>query len=411
MMTSKKKVSATGFRLTPSLKKWWRLSVLLLSFALVSCHDDNSDSPAQKEITKTVIMYLPWSGNDIYPYLLKNIRDMESAINGSPGTMADKRLFVFVSESDVQSYLIEVKLNQGKCFRDTLKEYRLPRLNTSAGIASILTDIKAKSPTAHYTMLIGSHGMGWLPVGTYVSSRTARMKAVSAQEGWQQTRFFGHSADEDFQTDIGTLAEAIGKASLHMDYILFDDCYMSNIETAYDLRHVTDYLVASTSEVMIQGIPYSKVGIHLLNGDLGNVCNGFLNFYSNYTTPCGTLAATDCRQLEQMAATMKEINSRFVFDTTELSGLQILDGFSRPMFYDFGDYVDHLCKNADLLSLFREQLNALVVHKVNTPTFYSALNHRQTDIKTFSGLTISDPSTNTSVTSARTQTAWYQATH
>ena len=35
-----------------------------------------------------------------------------------------------------------------------------------------------------------------------------------------------------------------------MEYILFDDCYMSSIEVAYELKDVTKYLIGSTSEMM-----------------------------------------------------------------------------------------------------------------------------------------------------------------
>ena len=46
---------------------------------------------------------------------------------------------------------------------------------------------------------------------------------------------------------------------MSMNYILFDDCYMSTVEVAYDLREVTNYLIASTSEMMAYGMPYHKI--------------------------------------------------------------------------------------------------------------------------------------------------------
>ena len=51
---------------------------------------------------------------------------------------------------------------------------------------------------------------------------------------------------------------------MHMDYILFDDCYMSSVEVAHALRHVTDYLIGSTSEIMAYGFPYALAGKHML---------------------------------------------------------------------------------------------------------------------------------------------------
>ena len=42
---------------------------------------------------------------------------------------------------------------------------------------------------------------------------------------------------------ISTLADAISDAGLEMEFILFDDCYMSSVEVAYDLRHVTGHII------------------------------------------------------------------------------------------------------------------------------------------------------------------------
>lgn len=44
-----------------------------------------------------------------------------------------------------------------------------------------------------------------------------------------------------------------------MEYILFDDCYMSSLEAAYDLRHVTRHLIACPTEIMAYGMPYSHI--------------------------------------------------------------------------------------------------------------------------------------------------------
>ena len=81
------------------------------------------------------------------------------------------------------------------------------------------------------------------------------------------------------------------------------------------------------------------------------------------------------------------------------------------MFFDFGDYVSHLCKDEYLLNLFKTQLDRLVPYKANTETYYSMLTQQQTRIKTFSGLTVSDPTENKGLTDALSTTSWYKATH
>ena len=95
-----------------------------------------------------------------------------------------------------------------------------------------------------------------------------------------------------------------------MEYILFDDCYMSSLEVAYELRHVTNYMIACPTEVMVFGMPYSTIGKYLLSEkpDYKAICESFYQFYSNYQYPYGTLAVTDCSYLDELAELMKHIH-------------------------------------------------------------------------------------------------------
>ena len=67
------------------------------------------------------------------------------------------------------------------------------------------------------------------------------------------TRFFGSVSQADNAIDISTLAEGIKLSGLKMQFILFDACYMGNVETAYELKDVTNFLISSSSEVMGEG--------------------------------------------------------------------------------------------------------------------------------------------------------------
>ena len=199
-----------------------------------------------------------------------------------------------------------------------------------------------------------------------------------------------------------------------MEYILFDDCYMSSIEVAYELKDVTDYLIASTCEVMVYGMPYATMGKHLLGTpDYKAVCEDFYDFYSTYSMPCGTLSVTDLSRIDDMASLMKRINSDYTFDDYQRGQLQILDGYSPTIFYDFGDYVNLLLdQNAASESLKREfdmLLNQLIPFKTNTAQFYTATRGK-ININRYSGITTSDPSVNSRAVD-KNNTQWYYATH
>ena len=388
------------------------LLVLLTPSVFLSCDNDSTDEPDNNssKYKQTVLMYMPWSGGSIYSYFLQNISSFETAIRNNKG-FDGNALVVFISESETKSHLINIKYNDGECYRDTIRSFYFDECDytTSAGIASVINNAIKIAPAKTYALAIGSHGMGWLPVGSDISTR-ARMSAMMNPNVYL-TRYFGHSSDSNYQTDISTLADGIKKTGLRMEYIMFDDCYMSNIETAYELKDVTDYLIASTCEIMIDGMPYFEIGMDLLKNNYKNICDGFYSFYSNYSMPCGTIGVTDCNEVERMAEIMKEINTVYPLGVESVDDIQDLDGYNTTVFFDFGDYVSHLCKDEYLLNLFKTQLDRLVPYKANTETYYSMLTQQQTRIKTFSGLTVSDPTENKGLTDALSTTSWYKATH
>lgn len=381
-----------------------------MATAFTSCSDDGELPPYPDKAKQTVIMYMPWADNTIHYYFEKNISAFEAAIERNHG-LDGNQLIVFIAENGQQSQMYRIYYYDGKCRRETLKTYDFASCDytTPEGISQIISDAIAAAPASTYALAIGCHGMGWVPAGTDVGTRTF-MNNIKAANAYP-TRFFGSSGDPTYQTDILTLAEGIANTGVRMEYILFDDCYMSNIETAYDLRNATDYLIASTCEIMIDGMPYDEIGIDLLNNKFKNVVDKFYNYYSNFKTPCGTIGVTDCREVENMAYIMRQINDRypdFPYNTTDI---QDLDGFENTIFFDFGDYVSKLCSDPNMLSTFKEQLGRLVPYKANTETYYSWYTGEQHPINTFSGITISDPSVNRSIANVKTQTNWYRETH
>lgn len=232
-------------------------------------------------------MYLPWSTN-LTEYFYNNISDMEKAI--SRRGLHNERVIVFLSTSASEAEMFEIVYENGHCRRDMLKEYTTPAFTTETGLTAILNDMKSYAPAANYAMIIGCHGMGWLPV------EQSRGRAITDfVYHWEytdvpQTRFFGGLTAE-YQTDVTTLSQSLSNSGLKMDYILFDDCYMSSLEAAYDLRHVTDYLIACPTEIMVYGMPYSTMGEYLLaeKPDYAAICNAFYQFYSSYQYPYGPL--------------------------------------------------------------------------------------------------------------------------
>jgi hypothetical protein len=239
------------------------------------------------------------------------------------------------------------------------------------------------------------------------------------------SRAFGGQGAE-LQYDLSDVSYAIANSAMKkVEFVSFDDCYMANVETAYELRDVTNYLVASTSEVMGDGFPYDTLFKYMLGTpDYDNICKTFYNYYTSNTYPYGALSAVRCGDaIKQMASVMKDINATYTFDQSKLDSVQYLDGYDNNVFFDLGSYVDQLGVIAPLSANFKTALDNLVPYKVCTPyiyTLYSNAYRSETDSKKpyntfkvnkFCGVTISDPTLNSTVANSKKNTAWWQATH
>lgn len=384
------------------------LAAVAMALCMVSCGSDDGyggQETDRPENRSTLLMYFPWS-TDLTSWFRNNISDMKRAI-GRAG-LSGERVLVFMSTSPGEAVLYEIVCENGVCRDVPVKTYRNPAFTTAGGITGIIRDVVSAAPADTYAMIVGGHGMGWLPV----DGTRAGTQAFRPHWDWPspvQTRYFGGRTSE-FQTDIATLAEGIAGAGVRMRFILFDDCFMSSVETAYELRGVADWLVGCPTEIMVYGMPYAEIGEHLLGEpDWQAVCDGFLRFYSSYSYPYGTIGVTCCAELDSLARIMKEINTRYTLDGRRLGGLQRMDGYTPPLFYDYGDYVDSLCPDAALRSRFRSQLERAVPYKAHTPEYYSAIAGR-VPVRAYSGINTSAPSINAKAASI-TETGWHKATH
>lgn len=378
------------------------LLLSLSSLLLASCgksDDPEPDNPPQTA-AKSVFVFMPYTannsgGNSLYRNLLTNLDDMEQAVNDAKGT-GNTRLIVFISQDARTSHLINFAYRRGRCVRDTLKTYSSASFDytTTGGLSSVIADMKSLAPAYVYSLIVGCHGEGWLP-----ASNT--------------TRYFGGSR---YRIDVSTLAEAIKGNGIKMQYILFDDCYMSAIEVACDLRSATDYLIASTSEMMDYGMPYRSIMSQLLatEPDYQAICDRFISFYKTYRYPYGTIGVTNVGRIDQFAAFMRSANTAHTFDYANEQQLQDLDAehFTPTVYYDLGSYVKTLCAgDADALAQYESLIKELVPYKAATDCIYSASGNAKEPVREFSGLTISDPSEYPQAVDAKRQTAWWKATH
>ena len=417
------------------MKKLFLLLQLVMLVVFASCSSEDPDPIPQPgaEVENTIFVYMPWSGvsdtdSGLYSYFLTNIKDIKSAIVNQGG-LGNKRLMIFISTKVNKGALINVQYKNGSCVDDTVAIYNNKlaglKLNSAEWITTLLKRVQQEAPAKHYSMIVGCHGMGWMPAkpSTRINRSVASPFGLNKNAGkaGPPTRWLGGDA---YQTNISEFDKGIEDSGIgKFQYILFDDCNMTGIEVAYELRDATHYIVGCPTEIMADGMPYNLLWGELskVNPDYHRICNDFINFYSSYTYkgslyPYGTISVIDCSQVEGMVNLMKEVNTSSSLSPFVESNLQSMDGYNPTKFYDMGDYVRTILHNDPLLlARFNQQLNLLVPEKGNTSSYYTTFDKdvfgHVVPIHTYSGITISDPSSNPEVTRSLNKNLYYKATH
>lgn len=405
--------------------------MISLAMTFTGCSEEAFDTDSVNK--QTILVFYPWTGSQsstgLLGYLQNNIDSISDGIIDRKG-LNNSRVLVFLSDKYNHSTLYDLQYNATtkSVDRVPLKEYEGASYASAEGIADILNEVKTQASALNYALIVGVHGCGW----TYASDWSrypyyARPSVTRPRDnnfsGIQfgpdpnvpLTRFFGSVSLAENAMDISTLAEGIRESGLKMQYILFDACYMSNIETAYELKDVTNYMIASGSEIMAAGLPYRSMWSYLNSAtpNYSGIVSTSVNFYKNSSAPFCNLAAIDCRQVEKLASVMKEINAQYQLSASvSLDSIQYLDGFRPHLFYDLETYVDSLRPSGYLLDQFKSQLKLTIKASDHTDEAYTCIYSSDSfKIKNYCGITISDPSQHSVAIKGREKTGWWKATH
>ena len=416
------------------IKKLFTLFICSISLAMTftGCSEEAFDTDSVNK--QTILVFYPWTGSQsstgLLGYLQNNIDSICDGIIDRKG-LNNSRVLVFLSNKYNHSTLYDLQYNATtkSVDRVPLKEYEGASYASAEGIADIMNEVKTQASALNYALIVGVHGCGW----TYASDWSrypyyARPSVTRPRDnnfsGIQfgpdpnapLTRFFGSVSLAENAMDISTLAEGIRESGLKMQYILFDACYMSNIETAYELKDVTNYMIASGSEIMAAGLPYRSMWSYLNSAtpNYSGIVSTSVNFYKNNSSaPFCNLAAIDCRQVEKLAGVMKDINAENQLQASvNLDSIQHLDGFRPNLFYDLETYVDSLRPSGYLLDQFKSQLKLTIKASDHTDEAYTCIYSSDSfKIKNYCGITISDPSQHSVAIKGREKTGWWKATH
>lgn len=379
---------------------------------------------------RTMMFY--YLGMSLKSFYDANLATVEKCVES--GSLGDTRVLVFIQSSQNSGSLYEIFYDKGlgKIVRDPIATYDLPQLYSEQMLSEIFCDMTVRAPAKEYGLFIGSHGKGWIPKNSASLGSSSTYSTFSAEHlesiwtpapGAIMVRHIGDTTST--QVDTTEIAGALKSTGCHLSYIIFDACYMANVESAYDLKEVTDYILGSACEIIANGMPYGDIlpimaSTSPLLDRLNNSAKAFVDYYKNnrqgaYSSACS--AVIDCRQLDALAEVTKRVNGSL--QRIDPNSVQSYDGINLTrnpthIFFDIEDYVIKSCTDADAVAAFSAQLYRTVTGLHHTKTFYSAYNNKANEINYYSGLTTSAPimlHAMSAYVPEWKECAWYLATH
>lgn len=379
------------------MNKRFFIVVLILLFLMVSCRND--DEITDTTGGKTVLVYMV-ADNSLSSVAKTNIDSLEAgmSVNSVPG-----RVIVYVDCADENPMLFRLeKEKDGSVSRQIIKTYVEQNSVSIAVMASVLTEMTELFPSDSYGLVLWSHGYGWLPAATNSASKTVCRRS------------FGRDSRDEM--DIADLVTALS-AGPHFDYILFDACFMGGVETAYALRDCADYLIASPTEELSDGFPYSEMVQYMLGDTKADYIRMASLYYEHYRKmPVNSRsAAISCIRCDEMEALAVETGVLIGAHAAELDSfrtdsIQYFDSFSPHVFFDFGHFIESFTTPIQR-AFFEWQLERTVVYKACTDSIISVnscVNYLR--ITHFSGLSSYIPSDDTGIRNTFYQTfEWYRA--
>lgn len=370
-----------------------KITALALSFALLlpfaSCQKYGPGGNDPALVRKVLILYA-----DGYNNLPANMKDdIKDLGTSSPRDYLRDRYTVLVFKHLAVNYDYSKKVHpvltelykdaDGHVITDTVKVYPDTMTTSSIfGLRQVMEDVKALYPAAEYGLVYSSHGTGWIPEEYYenydpeqcvlsaapcgaAASVTGRIDLLSAPEfksmGCQA--YYDGNKLRTKEIDIRKLQDAF---PMHMRYIILDACLMGGIETAYQLRGVTDELVFSAAEVPSGGFDYKDLPARVLYSpvpDMKAVCDDFLKMYNNCTA-----ALIKSSGLESLAAACKPLFAKYSDALGSLKASNV-QGFYRgdhPWFFDLRDMLVKAKASDEELAALDSALAACVEYKVNS---------------------------------------------
>ena len=330
---------------------------------------EKEDGPSVGPVERVVLVYFA-ADNSLSNLCYKDLDEIRAGMLNISDSML---LFAYVDANEENAKLLKFRNIDGKVSEEIVKEYGD---RNSVGVEEtqeVFNDVFGNPAyqADSYGLVYWSHGEGWIPYPTPPSSR-----------------WIGQDWDGDNRMNLSDFKEILAAAP-HLDFLMFDACFMQSIEVAYELRKYADYVIASPTETPGPGAPYDAIMPYLAQvGASAAMAGAYFEAYNalyNGSTPMNdnwtggvSICVLRTNGLESLAALTAQLMPteevdlyalrEEVFDYDQRSGWD--DSYIG--YHDWAQMMQALLSEADYTT-WRQAYDDAVVYWNTTPKNYSAV--------------------------------------
>ncbi len=289
-----------------------RQIIIVLAGAVLTTACSSSDNEEVTQPAKrTVLVYMAAENN-----LTSNAQsDINEMIKGVKKISKWDHLIVFVDRANKteKPFLIRLRDNDQQP-ADTIRKYDQDFLDSDpAKMKEVMSWVMQHYPANDYGLVIWGHANGWVVMNDSVAAN----RAIAVDNGENS------SSTKQYWMNIPTLRNVLATLPHSFKFIFADCCNMQNAEVAFELKDVTQYVIASAAGIPGDGAPYETIVPDLFNYDDQALCqktcddyhakldneNGHLPISAVHTDRMPQLAKATAKILKSIYDAGTEINT------------------------------------------------------------------------------------------------------
>ena len=367
------------------------LSVLMLGamFAMTACSSDDdlmdyqaskNQADVQKAATatcgRTVLVYMA-GRNDLSVDLDNDLKEMKV---GSKKIGDNDNLIVFVRRINKknQAEMPWVARIRGGEVTDSVSVADIgitcedPQASDPEVMEKVLSYAYSHYPAKKdYGLVLWGHGSGWIIEDHIACHHETRGYGVD----------WGQNNDLSNWINIPTIKGILEKMP-HLRFIMGDCCNLMCLETLYELRQTTDYVIGSTVEIPSNGALYDQIVPDMFAD--GEFWKGIVDKYFAAQRKSLPLSVVKTSEMDHVATATRnvlpKVKEKIGNGYADMMGsvhyYNLYKDVFKPeynIFYDGGEFVMRNAPKADY-EQWKQTLDKAVIYKVNTQTKMWATN-------------------------------------